>query len=192
MKSQGWGQKTGWKKHTALLLAVLMLMSTIPVFTYAEDIVGGEPGGGASSSGEAAPAEESKPEAEKPTESVPSSGESSSEERRHNEDDKGSTDEYSLTVTQEELFTEDGLAVEITAVSTFPFTRNLHIEAKDGGKAEGATEGDEKVTGDPEASNSEANSEADSSEAGSETSSSESSVPEEPASSVSFPMAWLA
>ncbi|WP_308752904.1 hypothetical protein, partial [uncultured Anaerotruncus sp.] len=129
MKSQGWGQKTGWKKHTALLLAVLMLMSTIPVFTYAEDIVGGEPGGGASSSGEAAPAEESKPEAEKPTES----GESPSEERHRDGDDKGSTDEYSLTVTQEELFTEDGLAVEITAVSTFPFTRNLHIEAKDGG-----------------------------------------------------------
>ena len=179
MKSQGWGQKTGWKKHTALLLAVLMLMSTIPVFTYAEDIVGGEPGGGASSSGEAAPAEESKPEAEKPTES----GESPSEERHRDGDDKGSTDEYSLTVTQEELFTEDGLAVEITAVSTFPFTRNLHIEAKDGGKAEGATEGDEKVTGDPEASNSEANSEADSSEASSETSSVESSVPEEPASS---------
>ncbi|MFR9189124.1 MAG: hypothetical protein ACLVL7_01870 [Anaerotruncus massiliensis (ex Togo et al. 2019)] len=102
-----------------------------------------------------APAEESKPDGEQPPESGSASGESPSEERRHNEDDKGSTDEYSLTATQEEVFTEDGLAVEITAVSTFPFTRNLHIEAKDGGKAEGATEGAEKVTGDPEAASSE-------------------------------------
>ena len=125
------------------------------VFTYAEDIVGGASGEGSAPASEAAPAEESKPGGEQPPESGSASGESPSEERRHNEDDKGSTDEYSLTATQEEVFTEDGLAVEITAVSTFPFTRNLHIEAKDGGKAEGATEGAEKVTGDPEAASSE-------------------------------------
>ena len=42
-------------------LAVLMLMSTIPVFTYAEDIVGGASGEGSAPASEAAPAEESKP-----------------------------------------------------------------------------------------------------------------------------------
>ena len=176
MKSQGWEKRMGWRKHTALLLAVLMLMSTIPVFTYAEDIVGGASEEGSAPASEAAPAEESKPDGEQPPESGSASGESPSEERRHNEDDKGSTDEYSLTATQEEVFTEDGLAVEITAVSTFPFTRNLHIEAKDGGKAEGATEGAEKVTGDPEAASSEASGPE---ENGSEAS----SVPEESTSS---------
>ena len=181
MKSFAYNGGKTWRKSVALLLTALMLISATSVFSYAE-MMDGSPDGmetaGTVSEPEkpSAPPEESKPDGEQPPESGPASGESPSEERRHNEDDKGSTDEYSLTATQEEVFTEDGLAVEITAVSTFPFTRNLHIEAKDGGKAEGATEGAEKVTGDPEAASSEASGPE---ENGSEAS----SVPEESTSS---------
>ena len=64
MKTLWRNKEHSGKRYTALLLAVLMLMSTIPVFTYAEDIVGGASGEGSAPASEAAPAEESKPDGE--------------------------------------------------------------------------------------------------------------------------------
>ena len=190
MKRQEWGKRSG-KRYVALLLSALMLLGSLPVFTYAEELSGGtaieENAAEPSEPSESGPAEP-EPPAESGTSEPDAGGESPSEEREHNTDKRGSTDDYRLTASQEEIFTEKGLAVEITAVSTFPFTRNLHIEAKDGGKPEGVKEGDGKATGDPEAASSEASPEENSSDASSSESSSdasglESSVPEENTSS---------
>lgn len=76
MKTLWRNKEHSGKRYAALLLAVLMLMSTIPVFTYAEDIVGGASGEGSAPASEAAPAEESKPGGEQPPESGSASGES--------------------------------------------------------------------------------------------------------------------